>query len=106
MAATQHQNTAVGQVSASERREARGPAYRGRDETRRFIGTSEFWLTLIGVAAVAVIYNLAADASLDLWRATLLGSAMGIAYIVSRGIAKAGTPRDQWDKDSRSEHSY
>ena len=48
---------------------------------------------LVGIAAIAVIYNAASDASLDLWRACLLATVIGVAYIVSRGIAKAGTRR-------------
>ena len=62
-----------------------------RRETRQFAKTSEFWAMLLGVVIVAAIYNRAADASLDLWRATLLGAAIAMSYIVSRGIAKAGS---------------
>ena len=59
-------------------------------ETKLFARTSEFWAMLSGVVVVAVIYNASNDQSLDLWRATLLGTAIAIAYIVSRGLAKAG----------------
>jgi len=67
---------------------------RRRRETRLFARTSEFWAAVAGIAAVVAIYNAAADASLDLWRACLLGTMIGIAYIVSRGIAKAGSQHD------------
>ena len=70
---------------------------RRRRETRLFAKTSEFWATLIGIVAVAAIYNAAADTSLDLWRASLLGTMIGIAYIVSRGIAKAGSQHHDMD---------
>jgi hypothetical protein len=66
----------------------------GWTETRRFPKTSEFWAMILGVAAVVGIYNASADASLDLWRACLLGTLLAVAYIVSRGIAKAGTHAD------------
>ncbi len=100
--ATTQQDMTAGRTTAGETRDRTATAYRGRDETRRFVATSEFWITIVGVAAVAVIYNLASDASLDLWRATLLASAMGIAYIVSRGISKSGSPRDRWESSHRT----
>ncbi|MEY2464456.1 MAG: hypothetical protein QOH64_2594 [Acidimicrobiaceae bacterium] len=70
-----------------------------RRETKLFAKTSEFWATLIGVVAVAVIYNAAADTSLDLFRACLLATMIGIGYIVSRGFAKAGS-RDHRDVEA------
>jgi hypothetical protein len=63
-------------------------------ETRLFARTSEFWAMLIGVAAIIVVYNVADDATFDLWRACLLGTILAVAYIVSRGIAKAGSHHD------------
>jgi hypothetical protein len=60
-------------------------------ETRRFAKTSEFWAMAAGVIVVAVIYMASSDQSLDLWRATLLGTVIAVAYIVSRGLAKAGS---------------
>jgi hypothetical protein len=60
-------------------------------ETRPFPKTSEFWAFVAGIAAIAAIYNTAHDISFDLWRACLLGTVLGVAYIVSRGFAKAGT---------------
>lgn len=81
-------------VSQSDRYE---PEHR---ETRPFPKTSEFWAFVVGIVAIAAIYNAADDASLDLWRACLLGTALGVAYIVSRGFAKAGTRHD--DGEHRS----
>jgi hypothetical protein len=69
-------------------------------ETRPFPRTSEFWAFVVGIAAIAAIYNAADDTSFDLWRACLLGTVLGVAYIVSRGFAKAGTHHD--DRDRRS----
>ena len=60
-------------------------------EPRLFARTSEFWATLVGGAAIVVIYNVADDASFDLWRACLLSTVLGVAYIVSRGLAKSGS---------------
>ena len=72
-----------------------------RRETKLFAKTSEFWATLVGVIAVAVIYNAAADTSLDLFRASLLATILGTAYIVSRGFAKAGARDHREHSDSR-----
>jgi hypothetical protein len=69
-------------------------------ETRRFAKTSEFWAMLIGVAAMIVVYNVADDETFNLWRACLLGTALAVAYIVSRGIAKAGSRHDEGAHDT------
>lgn len=60
-------------------------------ETKEFFKTSEFFLTLLGVAAL--IIAAAVQDNFDapgMWR---LVTALLIAYVVSRGIAKAGTDR-------------
>ena len=80
-------------------------SFRTRDfrETKPSFVTTEFWAMLIGIAALVVIYNASHDATLNLWRATVLGTTLAVGYIVSRGIAKSGT-RD-WrstDDDARS----
>lgn len=75
-------------------------------ETKPSFKTTEYWAMVLGIAAIVVIYLGAADTSLNLWRATLLGTAVGIGYIVSRGIAKAGShadrSRDRDDIDLRT----
>jgi hypothetical protein len=68
-------------------------------ETRLFARTSEFWAMLVGVAAIVVIYNVADNAAFDLWRACLLGTVLAVAYIVSRGIAKFGSPHRDTVRD-------
>jgi hypothetical protein len=55
--------------------------------------TSEFWVTVAGIAALIVTYNVADNASFDLFRLCLLCTLGGIAYVVSRGLAKAGAAR-------------
>jgi len=60
-------------------------------ETKPSQKTTELWLTIIGVGLLTVVYNASHDASLNLFRACLLGTVMGSAYIVSRGFAKAGS---------------
>jgi len=62
-------------------------------ETKTFVSTSEFWMTVVAIGAIAVIYNAASDTSLDLWGACVLGIAAVAAYVLSRGLAKAGTRR-------------
>jgi hypothetical protein len=69
-------------------------------ETKSSPRTTELWITVIGVALLAVIYNASRDASLTLFRACLLGTVMGAAYVISRGFAKAGSR----DDDFRAEY--
>jgi hypothetical protein len=66
-------------------------------ETKPSFMTTEFWAMIVGVVAVFVIYNLADDPSFNLWRAMVVGTAIAVAYIVSRGFAKAGSHDDIWD---------
>jgi hypothetical protein len=63
-------------------------------ETKPSPKTTELWLTIVGVVVLAVVYNASRDASLNLFRACLLGTVMVAAYIVSRGFAKAGSHDD------------
>lgn len=62
-------------------------------ETKPSFMTTEFWMTIIAVAALIITYNVTDNPSLDLWRTCLLCSGIGTAYIVSRGLAKSGTVR-------------
>ncbi len=65
-------------------------------ETKPSPKTTELWIAIIGVAVLAVVYNASRDASLDLFRACLLGTIITAAYIVSRGLAKAGSHDDEY----------
>jgi hypothetical protein len=66
-------------------------------ETKPSFATTEFWAMVIGIAALIVVYNVADSPSLDLWRTCLLCTLAGSAYIVSRGLAKAGAAnRDRY----------
>ena len=73
-------------------------------ETKPSPKTTEFWFAIIGVAALVVIYNASSDASLNLFRACLLGTVMAAAYIVSRGFAKAGSHDDDQVDDYQRKH--
>ena len=72
------------------------PAVRGRilRETKPSPQTTEMWAMVLGIALLTVIYVVSDNASLTLWRACLLATIVGAAYIVSRGIAKAGSHDD------------
>jgi hypothetical protein len=62
--------------------------------------TTEFWAMVAGIVALIVIYNTAEDnLSLDLFRTCLLATIVGVGYMVSRGLAKAGSHDDRWDDD-------
>lgn len=71
-------------------------------ETKPSFMTTEFWAMVAGIAALVVIYNASADASLNLFRACLLGTIVATGYIVSRGFAKAGSHDDQWTDDGHN----
>jgi hypothetical protein len=60
-------------------------------ETKPSPKTTELWMAIIAVAVLTVIYNASHDASLNLFRACLLGTILASAYIVSRGLAKAAS---------------
>jgi hypothetical protein len=68
-------------------------------ETKPSFMTTEFWAMLAGIVALVVIYNAAADTSLDLFRATMLGTALAVGYIISRGFAKSGARDETWRDD-------
>jgi len=63
-----------------------------RPETKSFLLTSEFWIAAIAAAAMLfAAYVLDDITNTNGWRFV---SWIAIAYIVSRGIAKAGSQRD------------
>ena len=59
-------------------------------ETRRSFITTEFWLTLLGAAAV-VVAGYWDEAHLAVNLAWALGVGLVAMYVLSRGIAKAGS---------------
>ena len=61
------------------------------DETKWALLTTEFWAMVALIAAVLIA--AAVSDSLQDTRAWLLVTIIGAAYIVSRGIAKAGSER-------------
>ncbi len=68
-------------------------------ETKPSFMTTEFWAMLVGVIALVVTYNVSEDGSLNLFRASLLATMLAVGYIVSRGLAKAGSHDDHWDHE-------
>jgi hypothetical protein len=66
-------------------------------ETKPSFMTSEFWLTLAGVAALIIAYNVVDNSTLDLWRTCLLATMLGMSYVISRGFAKSGS-RDPYGR--------
>jgi len=94
-------------TSNSRRDVAASPGHRwSAHETKASFKTTELWAAIIGVAALIVVYNVSSDLSLDLFRACLLATVLGAAYIVSRGIAKSGSRPERheerdWDASAR-----
>src|SRR3989442_15828829 len=67
-------------------------------ETRRAFKTSEFWVFLLIAAGVIIAAYSDDNDSMTHWRGWLLFCGMGIAYIVSRGLAKAGSTEPRVDR--------
>jgi hypothetical protein len=75
---------------AGRRMEAVGEDVAGaHDETRWSLVTTEFWAMLLGIAVLLIA--AAASDSFDDNRAWTLVTVIIAAYVVSRGLAKAGT---------------
>jgi len=70
-------------------------------ETKPSFMTTEFWAMLAGIVAIVVVYNASDEPSLNLFRASLLATVLAVGYIISRGIAKAGSRDESWDGDRR-----
>jgi hypothetical protein len=64
--------------------------------------TTELWMTLAGIAALIVTYNVANDPSFTLFDVCLFCTLAGMAYVVSRGLAKAGVRRDRYASSSEA----
>jgi hypothetical protein len=70
-------------------------------ETRPFYLTSEFAAALIAIVALAI--TAGASSTIDAWRFWQLATAITVGYLLSRGIAKAGShalgrdPRNEID---------
>lgn len=70
-------------------------------ETRPFYLTSEFAAAVIAVIALAI--TAGASSTIDAWRFWLLTTAITVAYLLSRGLAKSGSqtlgrdPRNELD---------
>jgi hypothetical protein len=87
--------TDTGRTTDERTRGAR--SFRDLRETKPSFQTTEFWAMVVGLVAVVVIYASSSDPSFNLWRAMVLGTAIGVGYIISRGIAKSGSHDDHWD---------
>lgn len=59
-------------------------------ETKPFFRTSEF-LVAAGLVLALLVAGYAHDDSLNTWRTWLLITVIGSAYVLSRGVAKAGS---------------
>jgi hypothetical protein len=67
----------------------RGVVARLTTETKQAFKTTEFW-AMIAIVAGILIASAVSD-SLDDVRAWTLVAAVGIGYMISRGLAKSGT---------------
>ena len=79
-------------VETSERGRASSPRSVGgrtADETKLSLKTTEFW-AMAGIIAAILIASAVSDSLGDV-RAWTLVAAVGIGYMISRGLAKSGT---------------
>jgi hypothetical protein len=84
--------TTMSTVETTERARARQPlsvAGRTSDETKLSLKTTEFWAMAAIIAAI-LIASAVSDSLGDV-RAWTLVAAVGIGYMISRGLAKSGT---------------
>jgi len=76
---------------ANEESRSPGIETRRRPETKTFLATSEFWVCAIAIGALMfAAYALNDIADPTAWR---YATWVAIGYIVSRGLAKAGSQR-------------
>ena len=68
---------------------------RAGDETKPSLKTTELLVLIAGVAGVLIAAQM--DDSIDARWAWLLISALGIGYMLSRGLAKAGSRHSDGD---------
>ena len=71
-------------------RPERSPARHDYRETTPFYKTTEFLVLIAGTLAL-LLAGYAGEDSLNAWRTWALVTALGSAYLISRGLAKAGT---------------
>jgi hypothetical protein len=71
---------------------------RGVRETKPFYRTSEFLVYIASVAAV-IGFGYSGDEEFNTYRTWMLFTVLSAAYIVSRGIAKAGSREGARDAD-------
>ena len=72
--------------------------FRDTTETRKSFRTTEFWI-FIGLSAGVLISGYSDSDSLTRWRTWLLVCILGVAYMVSRGLAKAGSYEPEYHDD-------
>jgi hypothetical protein len=60
-------------------------------EARRSFGTSEFWIFLVLTAALLIATYATSSDSLSREEGWRYAAALGVGYLLSRGLAKAGS---------------
>jgi hypothetical protein len=80
-------------LATMEGERLRAPASRNisrrNDETKMSLKTTEFW-AMVGIIAAVLVASAVSD-TLDDVRAWTLVAAVGIGYMLSRGLAKSGS---------------
>jgi hypothetical protein len=101
-----HETMRYGDVGNRDNRPIGDIRTRKVRETKPAFLTTEFWFTVGGIAALIIVYLVADDASLDLFRTALLATLIGISYVLSRGLAKAGSRTTRQAEDPRLTPGY
>jgi hypothetical protein len=89
MAAVTHPGASGTNASSEASGRGRTGILAASTEARPGIITTEFWLSLLAAAAVVIVSYF--DDSLDVDQGWTLGIGLLAAYVISRGIAKAGS---------------
>jgi hypothetical protein len=79
----------------------RGMFFAGESEARPGIMTSEFWLALVSAATVVIASYVSGAFPIRLGWALFAG--IVAAYLLSRGIAKAGSPEGPFVLGNRAQ---
>jgi hypothetical protein len=91
------------ETAERERRTPLRVGGRTSDETKLSLKTTEFW-AMVGIIAAILIASEVSDSLGDV-RAWTLVAAVGIGYMISRGLAKSGTKyvggEDPFNRDNR-----
>jgi hypothetical protein len=91
-------------TASTTRTPARTTHREGVRETKPFYRTSEF-LTYLAATALVLIFGYSGSDEMNTYRTWQLVTFLTAAYIVSRGLSKAGSRQGARDHDDHNHHN-